>query len=80
MSFSLPPNYYTATDIPLIEEHTFKNTENVLTRFLQTSRRSLINFDVNKRRNKSDTILLALFCKKIRCTGRLILFFQLPYM
>lgn len=58
----------------------FRNTGNVLTRFLQISTRSFINFDVNKRRNKLDSILLALFCKKVRCTDRLIHFFHVPHM
>lgn len=54
----------------------FRNTGNILTRFLQISTRSFINFDVNKRRNILDSILLALFCKKVRCTDRLIHFFS----
>lgn len=75
-SIGLFPNYYTVKTILSQKSTAFRNRQNVLTRFLQMSTRSFINFDVNKRRNILDSILLALFYKKARHTDKLIHFFS----
>lgn len=76
ISFGLPPDYCAVKTILSQKSTAFRNRQNVLTRFLQISMRSFINFDVNKRRNILDSILLALFCKEARCTDTLIFFFR----
>lgn len=66
MSFGLPPDYCAVKTVPSQKITAFRDRQNVLTRFLEISIRSFINFDVNKRRNILDSILLALFCKEGR--------------
>lgn len=73
---ALLPGYCDVKTILSQKSTAFRNRQNVLTRFLQISIRSFINFDVNKCRNISDIILLALFCKEARGTERLINYFQ----
>lgn len=74
--FAWPPDYCTVKTIPSQKSTALRNRQNVLTRFLQISIRSFINFDVNKRRNILDSILLALYCKEVRGTDSFINYLQ----